>query len=130
MAKGAKLLEVVYLDTQERETVLVGIGDTIRGADWAEQEYPLPPRPVFGSELTLDETEFNVAEYRAAKAAVELLRDERGALYAVYLGAERGRLRGTESGWLGWLSQVTMPDDDEPAEAPEVGESAGPPSEA
>ena len=131
MAKGAKLMEVVYLDTQERAEVLVGIGDAVRGVDWAAKEYPLPERPAFGSDLTQAEVKFNVAEYRKAKAAVEQMREDRSALYAVFLGAERGKLRGADAGWLDWLSMVTMPDDASPddlAEAPETGESAGPPS--
>jgi len=130
MAKGAKLFEVIYLDTEERIPVLVGIGDAIRATDWAEKEYPYPPRPDLKDGLTIDEHDFNREEYREAKAAVDETREARAGLYAVFLGAERGKLRGSEAGWLEWLSMVTVPDDDEPeTEAAATGESAGPPSE-
>jgi hypothetical protein len=132
MAKGAKLFEVVYVDNQDRVPVLVGIGDTIRATDWAEKEYPFPPKPDLHEGLSLAECDFNREVYRDAKFAVDKTREFRSGLYAVYLGAERGKLRGTEEGWLGWLSSVTMPDDDDDdeAEAPAEGESQGPSSEA
>lgn len=134
MAKGAKLFEVIYVDTEERVPVLIGIGDAIRATDWAEKEYPYPPRPDLKDGLTIDEHDFNREEYREAKAAVDGTRESRGSLYAVFLGAERGKLRGSEAGWLDWLSMVTVPDpetdDDEPeTEAAATGEAAGPPSE-
>lgn len=130
MANGAKLFEVIYIDTEERIPVLVGIGDAIRATDWAEKEYPYPPRPDLKDGLTIDEHDFNREEYREAKAVVDQTREARAGLYAVFLGAERGKLRGSEAGWLDWLSMVTVPDDDEPeTEAAATGESAGPPSE-
>ena len=134
MAKGAKLFEVIYIDTEERIPVLVGIGDAIRATDWAEKEYPYPPRPDLKDGLTIDEHDFNREEYREAKAVVDGTREARAGLYAVFLGAERGKLRGSEAGWLDWLSMVTVPDDDEDNAEPETeaaaaGESAGPPSE-
>ena len=130
MAKGAKLFEVVYVDNQERTPVLVGIGDTIRATDWAEKEYPFPPKPDLHEGLSLAEIEFNREDYREAKFAVNATREHRAGLYAVYLGAARGKLRGTELGWQEWLDVVTMPDDDDEAEAPAEGESQGPSSEA
>lgn len=130
MAKGAKLFEVIYLDTQEAEPVLVGIGAAIQATDWAEKEYPYPPKPDLGADLSLVESDFNLEEYRAEKRAVDEMRESRASLYAVFLGAERSKLRGAEAGWLEWLSMVTVPDDDEPEpEAPPVGEAAGPLSE-
>jgi hypothetical protein len=85
--------------------------------------------------LTEDEIEFNREEYREAKAAVDETREHRSGLYAVFLGAQRGKLRGTETGdWIEWLSLVTMPEDEDAAadaaEAPAAGESDGPQSEA
>lgn len=147
MAKGAKLFEVIYVDNNERVPVLVGIGDTVRATDWADREYPYPPKPdlrgmVIGSDgtvlregLTFDEIEFNREEHREEKFAVDEKREGRGGLYAVFLGAQRGKLRGTETGdWIEWLSLVTMPEDEDAAaddaEAPAAGESDGPQSEA
>jgi hypothetical protein len=131
VANGAKLFEVIYVDSQERLPVLVGIGDTIRATDWAEKEYPYPPKPVLTADLTEAELEFNRDEYRDAKFAVDQTREHRSGLYAVYLGALRGRMRGSEEGWVEWLSLVSMPTDEpDEAEAPDQGESAGPPSEA
>lgn len=130
MGKGAKLFEVIYLDTQEVVPVLVGIGDGLRAMDWADKEYPYPPKPELTADLTADEIEFNREEYREAKLAVDETREARGGLYAVALGAERGKLRGSEAGWLEWLSLVTVPDDeDAETEAFAAGEAAGPPSE-
>jgi hypothetical protein len=130
MGKGTTLFEVIYTDTQERVPVLLGIGDTIRATDWAEKQYPYPPKPDLKEGLSLAESDFNREEYREAKAAVDELRDNRAGLYAVFLAAQRGKLRGSEAGWQEWLDMVTMPDDDtDVAEDPAVGESAGPPSE-
>jgi hypothetical protein len=130
MGKGATLFEVIYTDTQERVPVLLGIGNTIRAQDWAEKEYPYPPRPDLKEGLSLAEIDFNCGEYREAKAAVDETRENRAGLYAVFLAAERGNLRGSEAGWVEWLSMVTMPDDDtDEAEDLAAGESAGPPSE-
>jgi len=128
MAKGSTLFEVIYVDTEERQPVLIGIGDTIMATDWAEKEYPYPPRPELGEGLTAAELDFNRDEFRAARAAVDATREHRSGLYAVYLGAKRGKLRGAELGWLEWLSMVTMPDDAEQAEESAGGESSGPPS--
>ena len=133
MANGAKLFEVIYLDTQESVPVLVGIGDTIRATAWAEKEYPFPPKPDLSADLTEAQLEFNREEYREQKFAVMQQRENHGGLYAVYLGARRGNLRGAGEGdWVDWLSMVTMPDDedDEPATETAVGESNGPSSEA
>lgn len=131
MAKGAKLFEVVYLDTQEAVPVLVGIGAAIQATDWAEKEYPYPARPDLSESRNAAEVEFNLEEYREEKRAVDEMRESRASMYAVFLGAERGKLRGAEAGWLEWLSAVTVPDDDEDPEpeAPTVGEAAGPLSE-
>ena len=71
MANGAKLFEVIYVDTQESVPVLVGIGDTIRATAWAEKEYPFPPKPDLSADLTEAELEFNREEYRDAKFAVD-----------------------------------------------------------
>jgi len=48
----------------------------------------------------------------------------------VFLAAQRAKLRGSELGWLEWLSLVTIPQDDEPApaEEPSAGESDAPQS--
>jgi len=130
MGKGATLFEVIYTDTDERVPVLLGIGDTIRATDWAEKEYPYPPKPNLTADLTADEIEFNRDEYRESKHAVDETRENRSGLYAVFLAAQRGKLRGTELDWVEWLSMVTMPDDDsDVAEDPAEGESDGPPSE-
>ena len=130
MGKGATLFEVIYTDTQERVPVLLGIGDTIVATAWAEKQYPYPPKPDLKEGLSLAEIDFNREEYREAKAAVEETRDNTAGLYAVFLAAQRGKLRGSEIGWVEWLSMVTMPDDDtDKVEDPAVGESAGPPSE-
>jgi len=130
MGKGAKLFEVIYLDTQEATPVLVGIGAGIQAIDWAEKQHPYPPKPDLKEGLSLAESEFNIEEYRAEKRAVDETREARAGLYAVFLGAERAKMRGTEAGWLEWLSMVTVPDEDEDeAEAPTAGEAAGPPSE-
>jgi len=131
MASGAHLFEVIYTDSEERVAVLVGVGDTIIAQDWAEAEYPYPPRPVLTGDISPAEIEFNVAEYRDDKARVEAKREERAGLYACFLGAKRGKLRAADEGWMDWLSLVTMPDDEaDEAEASAVGESAGPPSAA
>lgn len=132
MGTGAKLFEIIYLDTQEAEPVLVGIGAAIQATDWAEKQHPYPPRPDLAEGLSAAEVEFNIEEYRAEKRAVDETREARASLYAVFLGAERGKLRGTEAGWLEWLSMVTVPDDEDDqdeAEAAVVGEAAGPLSE-
>ena len=57
-------------------------------------------------------------------------REDRSGLYACYLGALRGKLRGSELGWVEWLQMVTIPQDDEaePDEDREPGESDGPSS--
>lgn len=134
MAKGAKLLEVVYVDTEECVPVLVTIGDSVRGVDWAEKQYPYPTKPDLSAGITALEGEFNRQEYREAKNAIDEKREGHGGLYAIFLGAQRCKLRGSESGdWLEWLSCVTMPDDEDDAddaEAPAAGEPAGPQSEA
>jgi hypothetical protein len=135
MAKGAKLFEVIYVDTDERVPVLVGIGDTVRATDWADKEYPYPAKPDLKEGLSLAESDFNREEYREEKHAVDEKRDGRAGLYAVFLGAQRGKLRGTETGdWIEWLSLVTMPEDEDAAsdeaEAPAAGESDGPQSES
>lgn len=131
MAKRAKLFEVVYVDTQEVVPVLVGIGDGLRALDWAEKEYPYPPKPDLKDGLTAAELEFNREEYREARATVDETREARGGLYAVWLGALRGKMRGTEMGeWIEWLSMVTVPDEeDAETEVSAAGESTGPPSE-
>lgn len=130
MGKGATLTEVIYLDLpDERVPVLIGIGDTVVAQDWAEKEYPYPPKPDLSVQLSAAEVKFNIKEYRRAKTDTDAMREWRTGLYAVYLGAKRGGLRGSELGWREWLSLVTMPvDDDDPAKEPEPGESDGPPS--
>jgi hypothetical protein len=130
MAQGAKLIDVIYVDTQETQQVLIGIGDSIRAQDWAKAEYPYPDKPELGEALSGSEIEFNRELWRTERAQVEEEREWRAGLYAVYLGAVRGKLRGSEEGWLEWLSLVTIPDaegeaDDEESDA---GEQSGPPS--
>ncbi len=81
--------------------------------------------------LSLAEVDFRIAEYRRERLAVDTKREWRSGLYAVFLGAQRAGLRGSELGWLEWLSLVTIPQDDEPAgedEEPSVGESGAPQS--
>lgn len=130
MGKAAKLFEIIYLDTQEAVPVLVGIGAAIQATDWAEKQHPYPPKPDLTEGLSAAQVEFNLEEYRAVKRAVDETREARAGLYAVFLGAEQGKLRGTEAGWLEWLSMVTAPDEDEDdVETPTVGEAARPPSE-
>lgn len=133
MSKGAKLLEIIYVDTQEPVNVLVGIGDSIRATEWAEKEYPYPEKPdLSGAGLSSAEIDFRIAEYRQAKYDIDAKREWRSGLYAVYLGAKRAGLRGSELGWLDWLSLVTMPQDEDAAvadtEEPAAGESDAPPS--
>jgi hypothetical protein len=133
MANGARLTEVIYSDTGERQTVCVGIGDAIIAEDWAEAEYPYPPKPDLHEGLSQAEIDFNREEYREAKFAVDRTREIRGGLYALFLGAERARLRGTEQGWRAWLSMITVPQepsDGAPEGAVSEGESGGPPSAA
>lgn len=129
MAKGATLVEVIYNDTEEHVPVLVGIGDTIVATDWAEEEYPFPPKPVLKG-LEPAEAEFEKELFRDAVARVDVKREDRSGLYACYLGALRGKLRGSELGWVEWLQMVTIPQDDEaePDEDREPGESDGPSS--
>lgn len=103
MSKGAKLLEIIYADTQETAAVMVTIGDTVRAQDWARENYP--------NDLELQE--------------------QRAGLYAVYLGARRQNLPGASGEWLEWLDMVTIPDDEEEAEEDSTpGECAAPPSES
>lgn len=136
MGHGAKLIEVVYADTEESAAVLIGIGDTIVASRWARDEVADPERPDLSEGLSAAELEFNRDEYRDAKLAAEEERENLAGLYAIFLGAERARLRGTELGWLEWLRMVTIPrssgDDDAPAgdDRPGPGESSGLPSGA
>lgn len=129
MAQGAKLIEVVYVDTQETQTVLLGLGDSIRAEDWAKNQYPYPPKPALGEGLTVDEVDFNRELWRTERAEVDENRAWRAGLYAVYLAAQRSKLRGTEEGWVEWLSLVSIPEAEGKAEeeAPDAGESDGPP---
>ena len=130
MSKGAKLLEVIYVDTEEPVNVLIGLGDSIRAAEWAEAEYPYPAKPELPADLSPAEVDFRIAEFRRERLEVDAKRDWRSGLYAVFLGAQRAKLRGSELGWLEWLSLVTIPQDDEPApaEEPSAGESDAPQS--
>ena len=112
MSKGAKLIPVIYADSQETVDVLVTLGDSIRSGDWAEDEYPYPERPELGSELSDAEVEFRKELYRDKIAEVEAKREWRAGLYACHLGAKRAGLRGSELGWLEWLDLVTMPQDE------------------
>lgn len=131
MSKGAKLLEIIYVDTEDQVDVLVTIGDSIRATEWAETEYPYPDRPDLSTAgLSPAEIDFRIAEYRQAKYDMDEKREWRSGLYAVYLGAKRAALRGSELGWIEWLSLVTMPQDDDaaPAEESAAGESEAPPS--
>ena len=137
MANGAKLIEVIYVDTQESVPVLIGIGDTIRASDWAETEVALPAKPDLSDGLSAAELEFNRDEYRDAKIEAEEKREHLAGLYAVWLGAERAKLRGSEQGWLDWLCMVTIPrgfgdddSDDASDQGSGPGESAGLPSGA
>ena len=130
MAKGATLVEVIYNDSEEHVPVLVGIGDTIVATDWAEEEYPFPSKPVLRG-LEPAEAEFEKELFRDAVARIDVKREDRSGLYACYLGALRGKLRGSELGWVEWLQMVTIPQDEEagePDEDREPGESDGPSS--
>lgn len=131
MAGGAKLFEIIYVDTLERVPVLVGVGDTIVAQDWVEREYSYPPKPDL-SGLEAAQVDLERDDYSDAKYRVDRKREERAGLYAVYLGAKRAKLRGADEDWIEWLSLVTMPDDDDSpaAEEPAAGESNGPSSAA
>ena len=95
----ARKVTMIYAADERTEEIIVTIGDSIRGEDWAAKQYP-------------DDVE---------------QREARGGLYAVYLAARRAGLAGTDGDWLEWLDLVTMPDDedDEKPEAPAPGESQG-----
>lgn len=101
-AKTARKVTLIYAEGERPEEIIVTIGDSIRGEDWAAKQYP-------------DDVE---------------AREARGGLYAVYLAARRCRLPGTEGEWLDWLDLVTMPDEEQPAAPAAPGESQGPSSEA
>ena len=102
----AKKIDVIDVATMEVTSLVVTIGDTIRGQDWARKEY--------------------TEDYQSQA--------ERGGLYSCFLAAKRARLPRTDGTWLDWLDGVTMPesDDEDEAveEAPTAGESEGPSSEA
>lgn len=135
MATSATVFEVVYLESGERVPVLVGIGDALIAAEWAEGQVPLPPKPALAG-VDAIEAEFLIAEYRTEKAEAELERQHLSGLYACFLGAQRARLPETDHDHLYWLQRVTIPDDSageaSPAadEEPAEGESAGPSSAA
>lgn len=126
MSKGAKLIPVIYADSQEIVDVLVTLGDSIRSGDWAEDEYPYPERPELGSELSDAEVEFRKELYRDKIAEVEAKREWRAGLYACHLGARRAGLPGSELGWLEWLDLVTMPQDETDDAGAQAGEGATP----
>jgi hypothetical protein len=99
----AKKMEVIYAETLETAEIVVTIGDSIRGEDWARTQYPDDLR----------------------------MQDSRAGLYACFLAAKRARLAATEGDWLDWLDAVTMPEDEHPGDGPDdSGESAGPRSDA
>lgn len=100
MAAQATKLDIIYADSGETVAVVVTLGDSIRGQDWALVQYPDDPQ----------------------------MQDERGGMYSIALAAKRQHLRGSEGDWLDFLDLVTIPDDGAPAETPEAGESDGPPS--
>ena len=89
MSKGAKLLEVIYVDTEEPVNVLIGLGDSIRAAEWAEAEYPYPAKPELPADLSPAEVDFRIAEFRRERLEVDAKREWRSGLYAVFLGAQR-----------------------------------------
>lgn len=130
MANGAKLFRVIYADTKEPVDILVTLGDTIRAENWAEKEYPYPPKPDLSAGLSPDEIDFNREEYREEKSAVDERREWCSGLYAVYLGAKRAGKPGAEGDWLDWLALVTMPDDEGGTEASDEGEADGSQSDA
>jgi len=101
MAGEAKKIDVIYVDTMETHGLVVTLGDSIRGQDWARKEY-------------------------ADDAG---LQEERGGMYAIYLAAKRAGAPHTGGTWLDWLDFVTVPDaEEDKPEAPAEGESDGPPS--
>ena len=103
MGGQAKKIDVIYVDTMETMPIVVTLGDSIRGQDWARTEYP----------------------------DNEGLQEERGGMHAVYLAAKRVSAPHTSGMWLDWLDFVTIPDDeDDKSEALAEGESDGPSSEA
>lgn len=128
MAKGATIVRVIYLDSDEEVDVLCGLGDMIIATDWAETEYPYPPKPELPDALSISEVDFRIEEYRNEKAAVDGKREHRAGLYGCWLGAKRMGLRGTELGWEQWLQRVTVPAADDKAadEDAAEGESDGP----
>lgn len=127
MAKGATIVRVIYLDDEQEVDVLCGLGDMIIAADWAEKEYPYPPKPDLAGKQAI-EADFLAHEYRGEKAAIDGKREHRSGLYGCYLGAKRMGLRGTELGWEQWLQLVTVPGGDDGDDKPEAaeGESDGP----
>ena len=103
MGANTRKIDVIYVDTMEERSLVVTLGDSIRGQDWARGEYA-------------DDKE---------------LQEERGGMYGVFLAAKRAGAPHTGGTWLEWLDVVTMPDDEEDtAEAPAEGESDGPSSAA
>lgn len=131
MSKGATLFEVVYLDTDERVAVLVGIGDALVAAEWVKEQLPLPAKPELAGK-DLIEAEFLIEEYRSEKADVEAERQHVSGIYACFLGAQRAHLRDTDHDHIYWLQRVTIPDDESPEadEESAEGESGRPSSEA
>ena len=105
MSKGATLVEVIYIDTEEHVPVLVGIGDTIVATEWAERSTRSRRSPTLKPASSRPRPSSASKEYRQdAVARIDVKREDRSGLYACYLGAQRGKLRGTELGWVEWLS--------------------------
>lgn len=134
MAKGATLVRVIIAKAdgqqQERE-LLVTLGDSLQAQQWAKKEYPFPPAPRFTQDTVPAQADFDLAEYREAKAEVREQRDNMAGLYSFYLAARRAHEPAADGEFMEFMSAMTMPEDetaeDEPT--PEPGESLAPPSE-
>jgi hypothetical protein len=98
----AQKIDLIYVDTGEATALVVTIGDSVRGQDWARSEYP---------------------------DAIEM-QEQRGGLYAIYLAAKRLRAPHTEGDWMAWLDFIVPPTGEDEVEQQGVGEAAGPPSAA
>ena len=87
MSKGARLLEVIYVDTEEPVNVLIGLGDSIRAAEWAEAEYPYPAKPDLPADLSPAEIDFRIAEYRRELAEGASREEAIDAVLGAYPGS-------------------------------------------
>lgn len=128
---NANLIRLIYTDDMEQRDVLVTLGDTARAQDHAEQTVPDPVKPDLSADLSEHEIEFNLSEYRARKAQIDLRRNIEVGLYGMYLAAKRAHHPYTDAGYEAWRDNVTFEDDasdKDQNDDVEPGESSGPPS--